>query len=206
MEVLQKMSKFVLFILLFMSATKDCQSDLCDAKNKNFFNCPMYLANDANECKTVTVGTKKVMGRLGNHLWALMIGFGISKKYGIQMTAFRETIDFVQPYFENFEHCPTLEEDFCGFKDFFEHFRSFVDLKIEEFYSNKAGKQLKFFRSEVGTQLIVPPEYGNRWKINYKELIDSKPFIEQYRLDKMSGWFLFSHLIWGIYRFAFHNS
>jgi hypothetical protein len=156
-------------------------NDLCHEGKKNFLKCPVYVVNDAKDCDVWSVGTKKVMGRLGNHLWSLMTGWGMTLKYGIQVAYFRETIDFVRPYFEDFDHCPTLEEDYCGFKEFFEHFRSFVDLKIEEFYSNKAGKKLKFARSDVGTQLIVPPEYGTRWKVNYKELIDSKDFIEQFR-------------------------
>jgi len=170
---------FVIFSTLILSAKLD--PDVCKEKIRDFEKCPIMVGKDVlnNNCKVLTIGAKKVMGRLGNHLWGIMVGFGIAKKYGIQMAVFQETINLVKPFFEDFEHCPSLEEDFCGFEQFFEHFRSFIDHKIEEFYSQKAGKKLKFNRS--GSQLEVPPEYGNRWKINYKELIDSKSFIEEYR-------------------------
>jgi hypothetical protein len=64
---------------------------------------------------------------------------------------FKETKDYMRQYFKGFDRCPSLEEDYCGFKEFYEHFRTYLDSKIEEFYSEKSGHKVKFER--IGIQV-----------------------------------------------------
>ena len=66
--------------------------------------------------------------------------------------------------------------------EFFEHFRSYLDSKIEEFYSMKSGRKVKFER--IGNQLSVPAEYALTWKLNYKDLVDTEEFIRDYEPKK----------------------
>ncbi len=99
-----------------------------------------------------TVATAKVMGRLGNHIWGMMINTAMSIKYNLNMVMFKETKDYLSKYFKGFDHCQSLEEDYCGFKEFFDHFRDYLDSKIEQFYSEKSGHKVKFARKGIQLQ------------------------------------------------------
>ena len=100
--------------------------------------------------KFKTVATRKVMGRLGNHIWGVMLALAMSIKFDIKVGMFEETKDYVRKYFKGFDECHSMEDNFCGFGQFYEHFRSYLDTKIEQFYSEKSGHQVKFGRE--GTQ------------------------------------------------------
>ena len=89
------------------------------------------------------------MGRLGNHIWGVMMNMALSIKYNLNMVLFKESKDYLSKYFKGFDHCQTLEEDYCGFKPFFEHFRDYLDSKIEQFYSEKSGHKVKFSRKGI---------------------------------------------------------
>ncbi len=96
-----------------------------------------------------TVATSKVMGRLGNHIWGVMMNMAMSMKYNLNMVMFKETKDYLSKYFKGFDHCQSLEEDYCGFKAFSDHFRDYLDSKIEKFYSEKAGHEVKLSREGI---------------------------------------------------------
>ena len=148
--------------------------------------CPILVQSNLLGISPTTnfpsVATRKVMGRLGNHLWAVMMTMAMSIKLNLNMVLFEETKDYARKYFKGFDECPSLEDDYCGFKDFYEHFRTFLDLKIEQFYSEKSGHKVKFER--LGIQLSVPAEYALRWKLDYKELVDTQHFIDDFKPSK----------------------
>ena len=151
--------------------------------------CPIHVRSNLLGISPMTskgvfpsVATRKVMGRLGNHLWAVMMTMAMSVKLELNMVLFEETKDYARKYFKGFDDCPSLEADYCGFKDFYEHFRKYLDTKIEEFYSQKSGHKVKFERQ--GIQLSVPAEYALRWKLDYKELVDTQHFIDGFKPSK----------------------
>ena len=121
------------------------ESDLCPLNFRTNFehNLPPHR-------KFRTVATKKVMGRLGNHMWGVMMAVAMSMKFNIKVGLFEETKDYLRKYFKGFDECYSMEENFCGFGDFFDHFRNYLDSKIERFYSEKSGHLVKFERE--GTQ------------------------------------------------------
>jgi hypothetical protein len=98
-----------------------------------------------------TVGARRALGRLGNHMWAVMMNYAIAVRFGLNMVMFEETKYYMKRYFKGFDQCPTLEDDLCGFSEFFEHFRTSLDKKIEQFYSEKSGREVKLQR--VGNQV-----------------------------------------------------
>jgi len=81
-----------------------------------------------------------------------MLYTALSMKYSLNMAMFKETKDYLRKYFKGFDHCQSLEEDYCGFEQFFEHFRDYLDSKIEKFYSEKSGHQVKFKRKGIQLQ------------------------------------------------------
>jgi len=98
------------------------------------------------------------MGRLGNHIWGVMQSMALSIKYNLNMVMFKESKDYMSKYFKGFDQCQSLEEDYCGFKKFFERFRDYLDSKIEQFYSEKSGQKVKFARK--GIQLEGLPNFS----------------------------------------------
>ena len=60
------------------------------------------------------MGSKKVMGRLGNHIWGLMMNVAYSMRFSLNMVMFEETKEYLAKYFKGFDECPSLEQDYCG--------------------------------------------------------------------------------------------
>lgn len=153
----------------------------------NFANCETHCGPDRP-----TVAIRKARGRVGNHMWMLMINIAYELKYpGLKTYITEDSRWILDKYFKNYgeNEVQTAERDLCGYKEFYDHFELYLNTKIIDFYEEKSGVRLEIMKPEGRPSFIrgieIPTEIGLKYPLSVPDLIKSAEFQDGFKFKKL---------------------
>ncbi len=89
----------------------------------------------------------------------------------------------LEQYFKGFgaDEVESAEKDYCGFKEFYRAYQSYLDGKIMDFYEEKSGKRWDLKNPdnwEDANRLVVPAEIGLKYPLDVNTMVDTPEFIK----------------------------
>ena len=113
-----------------------------------------------------------------------LIAFKVN--YDIDYYVSEETKRILEQYFQGFGNIKTAQ-DLCGFNDFYNHFETYWDSKIVQFYQKKSGIEILIIKpndSYLTNRITIPKELALKYPLRGDELVDSEDFINEYEPKK----------------------
>ena len=129
-----------------------------------------------------TVVTAKTNGRLGNHLLSYMHLMRLEFYYNVTILPENVVKKSLDTFFKNFDNIQTVEDDACGYYEFFDQFDKAEENLIIDLFRGKSGIDVTIERKE-GEIRIYPIEVAIKYGEEINAGFDSykKQFIQNFK-------------------------
>jgi len=159
-----------------------------DNKDKHFHNCNNKSTKGNEHIASIpyfkTIVTSKPNGRLGNYLLSYMHLMCVEFSYNVTILTENVVKKSLDTFFKNFNNIQTVDDDACGYYEFFDQFHNSEDNLIIDMFKEKSGINVTMERGPEGIT-ISPVEVAIKYGEEINEVMDSyrKQFLQNYRAD-----------------------
>ena len=158
----------------------------CDKnKDKNSNTCNNKITKEiANSPRFKTIVTSKTNGRLGNNLFSYMHLMCVEFNYNVTILAEKVVKQSLVTFFKNVDNIPTVDDDACGYYEFFDQFDKAADNLIVDLFKEKSGIDVTMERGPEGIS-ISPIEVAMKYGEEVNAGMDSyqKQFLQKFKAD-----------------------
>ena len=161
----------------------------CDKnKDKNLNTCTNKITKEnehiSHSPHFKTVVTSKTNGRLGNNLFSYMHLLCVEFNYNVTILAEKVVKQSLVTFFKNVDNIPTVDDDACGYYEFFDQFDKAADNLIVDLFKEKSGIDVTMERGPDGIS-IAPIEVAIKYGEEVNAGMDSyrKQFLQKFKAD-----------------------
>ena len=163
---------------------EDCDEN--EDKNSNTCTSKITKENEHNSNfpHFKTVVTSKTNGRLGNNLFSYMHLMCVELNYNVTILAEKVVKQSLVTFFKNVDDIPTVDDDACGYYEFFDQFDKAADNLIVDLFREKSGMDVTMDRGPEGIS-ISPIEVAMKYGEEVNAGMDSyqKQFLQKFKAD-----------------------
>ena len=185
-------------ISLNASVYKDIEPDLnhqdvstCE-KNEDtcLNNCRDKSANRKEHISNLpnfkTIVTSKTNGRLGNNLLSYMHLMCVEFNYNVTVLLEKAVKKSLDTFFKNFDNIQTVDDDACGYYEFFDQFNKAADKLIIDLFKEKSGIDVTMERRPEGVS-ISPIDVAIKYGEEINAVMDSykEHFVKTFKADSI---------------------
>ena len=134
-----------------------------------------------------TIVTSKPNGRLGNHILSYMHLLRIEFNFNVTILTEKIVKKSLDTFFKNFNKIKTVDDDACGYFEFFDQLNQAEDKFIIDLFREKSGIDVTMKRGPEGIKVSpneVAMKYGE--EINTEMHFYQKQFLQNFRADSAS--------------------
>ena len=131
-----------------------------------------------------TIVTSKTNGRLGNNLFSYMHLLCVEFNYNVTILAEKVVKQSLVTFFKNVDNIPTVDDDACGYYEFFNQFDKAADNLIVDLFKEKSGIDVTMERGPEGISISpieVAMQYGE--EVNAGMESYQKQFLQKFKAD-----------------------
>ena len=147
-------------------------------------NCTKGNEHSSNLPHFKTIVTSKPNGRLGNNLLSYMHLMYLEFHHNITILTEKVVKKSLDTFFKNFNKAQTVDDDSCGYYEFFEQFDKAADNLIIDLFREKSGIDVTMERRPEGIN-IFPIEVAIKYGEEINEGMDfyKEQFLRNFMVD-----------------------
>ena len=161
----------------------------CDKnEDKNLNTCNRKITKENEHSSNLphfkTIVTSRTNGRLGNNLFSYMHLMCVELNFNVTILAEKVVKQSLVTFFKNVDNIPTVDDDACGYYEFFHQFDKAADNLIVDLFKEKSGIDVTMERGPEGISISpieVAMKYGE--EVNAGMESYQKQFLQKFKAD-----------------------
>ena len=157
-------------------------------EDKGLNNCNNKITKENEHISNLphfkTIVTSKPNGRLGNNILSYMHLMCVEFNYDVTILTEKAVKNSLDSFFKNFNDIQTVEDDACGYYEFFEQFNKASDNLIIDLLREESGINVTMKRGPDGIS-ISPMQVAIKYGEKINAVMDSyqKQFVQNFEAD-----------------------